>query len=346
MSSLSFLKILNELISAWTPLFCGVAYILVLLCARRVWILRRNIAHLHAYADMVEAQLATEQRAPNEESAMETAVIQRIKALLAEARAQATREPGRVTLRGCLSLEGVGKQLAAWRLVHDADRLSTDIWPDGHVSAHAVVAKEELKAIGTSAASALSETIAKAIDSEDPDRLRPLVKEAREMIFNARDTYFEDLSDWQNKALWLVIIAAAIVVLLASTLGHTSFLLLGATGGLLARLRKSMSIKSTGFDYGVSWSILFLAPMVGALTGWAGVMVADLVAGLDLLKLPENLLATATLADGTKLVSGIEANAKLVLAVMFGFSATLFEGVMSGAEAALTKKPVGGNNKK
>ena len=99
-------------------------------------------------------------------------------------------------------------------------------------------------------------------------------------------------------------------------------------------LRKTMGAKSVGFDYGVSWSVLFLAPLVGALTGWAGVLVSGFVVELDVLNLPTALVESCTLTDDTK----------MVMAVLFGFSATLFEGVMSGAEAALTKKPVGGSN--
>ncbi len=323
--------------TVWVPplvaLLLGVAYVMLLLCVRRVWIVSRNTIHLHAYADMVEARLTTEQDQQGGPSEENQALITTIKKMLDEARAQVPAGKRQTGWRGCLTIEGVGRQLAAWRMVHDADRLVTELWPLQHVKAYATVAKEELKAVKTPAADALSDVIAKIVDTDDGEALRAPVKEARGLIFEARDNYYEGLSDWQNKALWLVVVTAAIVVLIAAVLGHSTFLLLGAVGGLLARLSKTMTAKTIGFDYGVSWSVLFLAPLVGALTGWAGVLVSGFVTELHVLN-PAITQSTCALAADTN----------MVLAVLFGFSATLFEGVMSGAEAALTKKPAGASS--
>lgn len=329
----------SSLATVWGPplvaLLLGVGYVMLLLCVRRVWIISRNTVHLHAYADMVEARLTTEQAQQGEQSAANQALIPTIKKMLDEARAQVPAGNKQTGWRDCLTIEGVGRQLAAWRMVHDADRRVTELWSRQHVKAYATVAKEELKAVKTPAADALSDVIAKTVDTETDhgEALRALVKEARGLIFEARDNYYEGLSDWQNKALWLVVVTAAIVVLIAAVLGHSTFLLLGAVGGLLARLSKTMTAKTIGFDYGVSWSVLFLAPLVGALTGWAGVLVSGFVMELHVLN-PAITESTCALTGDTN----------MVLAVLFGFSATLFEGVMSGAEAALTKKPAGASS--
>lgn len=328
------------LLTAWTPLLCVVAYIATLLYARRVWILRRNTAHLLAYLDTLDAHLQTEQQQSQNQNPVSVAAIEEIKGLLLKAREHALKDDLDSFWRNFLSLDGVTHQLAAWRRAHDADRLITELWADDHVAAHAVVAKEELKAIGSAPAHTLAEKIGYVINANSTTQLRPLIKEARSLLFNARDTYFEELSDWQHKALWLVVITGAIVVLLATTEHNILFLLLGAIGGLLARLSKAISSKDVGFDYGVSWSILFLAPLVGALMGWAGVLIADFILAMDILKLPGKLLTTLTESDGDKLV--MSENTRNVMAILFGFSATLFEGVMSGALSALTKKPGGG----
>ena len=338
MQCVGFIDCAHTLATVFGPplvaLLLGTGYVLLLLCVRRVWIISRNTVHLHAYADMVEARLTMEQDKPDELTPVEGKLIPRIRKMLHEARAQVPVEEKQTRWRSCLTIAGVGRQLAAWRMVHDADRMVTDLWSPQQGQAYATVAKGELKAGKSPAAGALSESIAKIVDKENGEVLRPLVKEARGLIFEARDNYYEGLSDWQNKALWLVVVTAAIVVLLAAVLGHATFLLLGATGGLLARLSKTMTAKTIGFDYGVSWSVLFLAPLVGALTGWAGVLVSDFVAEMHVLNLPAIIQSTCALAN----------DAKMVLAVLFGFSATLFEGVMSGAEAALTKKPAGGSS--
>lgn len=311
-------------------LLCG-GYIVLLMVAKCAWIYRRNQMHLHAYADMIEAQLTAEQDKPEKTNKTESAVIPEIKALLAQARAQ-------VPLEGhssCWSFTVVGRQLAAWRLVHDADRIATDLWPEAHVTAYAVVASEELKSIATSTSTALAAKIGEFLKShKNEPTLRALVKEARGLIFGARDCYYEDLSDWQNKATWLVFVTTAILFILSAVMGNDKLLLLGAVGGLLARLRKTLASKSVGFDYGVSWSVLFLAPLVGALTGWAGVLLSVVFISPELLMLGSQVQLTWQTAASTE--------PGMVLALIFGFSATLFDRVMERAESALAKKPAGG----
>jgi hypothetical protein len=316
--------------AALTFLLC-IGYICLLLLARCIWIYQRNHMHLRAYADMVEARLQAEQDKPEQHTRNEQLVTQAVASLLSRAREHIPADGSPPCLKSFLSSGGVGKQLAAWRLVHDADRIATDIWPDGHVEAYAVVAKEELKGIGSGAASALSEQLVKVMESGNKHGLKSLVKEARRLLFNSRDEYYESLADWQNKSVWLVCVTALVLFLVSAFLGGERFLILGAVGGLLARLGKSMKSRSAGFDYGVSWSILFLAPLVGALTGWAGVLLSDFVAGLEVLTFP----------GWDKSAKLLPLEVKSVLAVFFGFSATLFEGVMAGAEAALTKQPAG-----
>ena len=155
------------------------------------------------------------------------------------------------------------------------------------------------------------------------------------MVFEVRDGYYEDLSDWQNKATWLVFVTAIILFMVAVVLGNDKLLLLGAVGGLLARLRKTLSAKKTGFDYGVSWAVLFLAPLVGALTGWAGVLLAVVFMDPSVLHLTADEFTWQT-AAGTE--------PGMVLAIVFGYSATLFDRVLAGAETALTKTPEGGSS--
>ncbi len=335
---MDIMALLEMLITAWTPFFCLVAYIMFLLYARRIWICRRNIAHLYAYTDMVKIQLAAEQHEPDIIDPVEQAVIPKIEHLLSAARTTIQNEQSVKGWRSFLSPEDISQQLAAWRLIHDADRLATDLWRNEHVEAKAIVVKESLKELDTAPAKELSEAIATTLKNKTPDKLRPLVKEARGMLFNARDNYFEELSDWQNKALWLVLVASIIIILIAAVpqLSYSIYMLLGAIGGLLARLRKTLTArKSSGFDYGVSWSMLFLAPLIGALTGWTGILLSQFVVELKVFNIPDTILQSELLMS----------NAKLALAVVFGYSATFFEKVMSGAEATLTKKPVGDDSK-
>lgn len=340
---MEFLTIIKNLLLAVAPLLCFIAYIAILLYARRTWILQRNTAHLLAYIDTLDANLKSARQCTQNQPQNSNCTIDEIDDLLKKAR-QAMHENSSSLWRGMFSLGGISHQIAAWRRAHDADQLAISLWPDERISAYAMVAKEELKAIGSSAANALSEKIATLIEASKNSELRSHVTEARRLISNSRDNYYEELSDWQQKALWLVIVTGAIVLLLATTDQSTTiYLLFGATGGLLARLAKTMSAKDIGFDYGVSWSILFLAPLVGALMGWAGVMISDFMLALDILKLPDTLFSKVAEKKGE--LNILSDNSKDVLSLLFGFSATLFERVMSGAITTLTKKPAGSEKK-
>lgn len=307
-------------------------YLGLLLFARCTWIYRRNHMHLRAYADMVEAQLGVHRDQSVTGAEKDSAVKSQVMTLLGHAREHVPDNKG----SSCLTIPGVGRQLAAWRLVHDAERTAVDVLPAEVVQAHAALLVEELKGLGTDTSKALAENISECLEGGSKDDLRQLVKEGRGLIFDARDCYYEDLSDWQNKAVWLVVVTAVILFLVTITMGNSKLLLLGAIGGLLARLRKTMAAKTVGFDYGVSWSVLFLAPLIGALTGWAGVLLAVVFIEPNVLHVPASQF-TWTNAAHTE--------PGMVLAIVFGFSATLFDRVMSGAEAALTKQPAGNRSK-
>ena len=131
-----------------------------------------------------------------------------------------------------------------------------------------------------------------------------------------------------------------IISALGFAAGNIKLCLLGAIGGLLSRLRKVLWRKHLGFDYGVSWSTLFLSPLVGALTGWSGVLLIMVLTKLDVLG---NVFRTALDFKWSEAGDHPEA---LALAVAFGFSATLFERMMERIESTLAKGPlvVGGKD--
>ena len=322
------------------------SYILLLIVTRRAWILRRNTEYLLFYLSQLEARKAIDSKKNTTSAQPSNAeVLVQIDRLMKEAKEMVDPENCQLFKSFRLLPDGQEKQLSAWRKAHEADQLLTELWSDQQITAHATVAKGELNVVNTATANALAEKIIQELSKGTPANLRTLVTEARGLIFNARDDYFEGLSDWQNKALWLIFMTVIIVTLLAIT--HEKempYMLLGATGGLLVRLAKAINTKNIVFDYGVSWSMLFLAPIVGALMGWTGVLISEFVATLDVLNLPQSMIqATCKLENGKEVIVQIADNAKNVLAVLFGFSATFFERVMSGAITALTKKIASSN---
>ncbi len=220
-----------------------------------------------------------------------------------------------------------GEQLANWRKVHEAKTLTIDLMTDETLKSHGVALTEELKSIDHPARERLYSEIENQLKA-DPEKfsvdlLKSLLKEAQSLIFNDRDEYFESLADWQNRAMWMSISALVILVLLSGTIGNTHFFILGAIGGLLSRLRTAMGMKNAAFDYGVTWSRLFLAPLVGALTGWSGALISMVFIKYNILPINTETIHLPTTWENA------EGNGFLMtMAIAFGFSATLFEHVM------------------
>jgi hypothetical protein len=158
--------------------------------------------------------------------------------------------------------------------------------------------------------------------------LKALVKEAKSTIYRDEDERFEALADAQNKALWLVFMAAVILFGLSWIFVEAQVLFLaGAAGGLLARLRKVVTKRSLPFDYGVSWTVLFLTPLVGALTGWAGTLLFVLLQSWGLI------------GEQFKNISVDNPTwASVMVALVFGYSATLFEKFVEQLEESISKK--------
>lgn len=300
---------------------------------------------------------------------------------MARVREQAEREPANTKalefldmastrLNNDLKILGVdaswvaftGRQLAAWRLIHNAECLLIHscgaelLQERAHVTANqlaeihdfaraAVLRKriagllqelELAQAAQTSQAS--SPAGANPADSSEGmeqqserllRRLEAVTAEGRWLVFQLQDSRFEELADHQNKALFLIFTAVLILVGISVLIpAALPVLVVGSVGGLLARLRKVMYKRSTGFDYGVSWIGVFLAPLVGALTAWSGVLLFHVLRDWDLLT---DKLAISI--DPPNLNT-------LVVALAFGFSATLFERFMERFEHTAVK-PLG-----
>jgi hypothetical protein len=81
--------------------------------------------------------------------------------------------------------------------------------------------------------------------------------------------------------------------------------------------------------YGISWVPLFLAPLLGALTAWAGLQFIATLQALHVLDLSSLIRPETTFRDAP-------APAVLGLAVLLGFSERLFNQLGSQAEKVLS----------
>jgi hypothetical protein len=149
-------------------------------------------------------------------------------------------------------------------------------------------------------------------------------------LYDARDTKFTNLATQQNKVTWMVFVGLAIMAALV-TQDYTDLLLAGAVGGLLSRLQRELVRRDVPSDYGLSWSILFLSPVTGALSAWAGVLLMQAFQKLHVIDLSGLLPDTVDLKHPPGAVLGV--------AIVFGISERLLDRLVRQASDEIAAQP-------
>lgn len=161
--------------------------------------------------------------------------------------------------------------------------------------------------------------------SETEERLyRSLLKEGMRLYYEDRDDYFEMLADWQNRGVWLTYAALLCIMILAFTGTNPLILIAGGIGGLLSRLRSAMKSKPAPSEYGLSWTPLFLTPLVGVLTGWAGTIIFIVLVKVQVFS--QELIGNVHATDDSTMP------VLMMIAIACGYSATFFEKMISRVE--------------
>jgi hypothetical protein len=123
-------------------------------------------------------------------------------------------------------------------------------------------AEQRLREFKTPAATSLADLLHTATSSPalpvPLDRWRALLAEALAALYEHGDRAYFELASWHSKMMWLVGSALLLIFALAATLQNAVLLLLGAVGGLLSRLARTVSSADTANDYGATWGALFL----------------------------------------------------------------------------------------
>jgi hypothetical protein len=148
--------------------------------------------------------------------------------------------------------------------------------------------------------------------------------------YNARDTKFTNLATQQNKVTWMVFTGLVIMGALIS-LGYEVLLLAGAVGGVLSRLQRELVRRDVPSDYGLSWSVLFLSPVSGALSAWAGLLLLQSLQRFNVIDLAQ------LLPDDTDLTA--PSGAILGVAILFGLSERLLDRIVRQTEDEIATKP-------
>lgn len=185
-----------------------------------------------------------------------------------------------------------------------------------------------LQMVGPEAASLL-ERIEGVEESTAPRRNAALLQEANIFRHNRSDSNYEDLAGLLAKAVWLTVVALAIVVALSVLFDRESYFLFGAAGALISRLTRVFARRPKATDYGAEWSTLILAPAVGALAGWVGVLITTVLADPPFDVLSDHF---APLWDDATRPLGF------LVAFVFGFSERLFNRLLGVAETQVGGK--------
>jgi len=302
-----------------------ISYILVFLIFRRLFIVAPEFESLCAARWALDAMLDKENDDINEISNQH----KRARKLLEKS-------------RKCLSdteLEGFGvlpwraasaRYCAAWRLLHEAEReIAESEKSASPYRAVTILSRlKENKINGEESQNIFRylDAFIKNPDQQNPESIVRWVQEGEALLCRAEQLKIQAIQEARNKAFWLIVSAFASVFWLGFMIKASAPLLLaGAIGGLLARLSAAVKDTSTVFDYSVSWMVLFLTPLVGAIAGWFGVAIVQLFvqfSGFDN-KTIIDLMAPTGLA--------------FLVAFVFGWSARLFDAAANKLEGQLTR---------
>jgi hypothetical protein len=112
---------------------------------------------------------------------------------------------------------------------------------------------------------------------------RPLLVDAMRVYYDQRDTVYDSLTNQQTTGTWLAMLGLALVAVAAFAYHREPLLLFGALGGFLSRVSRLLRRRPGAKHFGVSAVVFMLAPVVGALSGFAGVAIAQGLAHLNVL---------------------------------------------------------------
>jgi len=166
----------------------------------------------------------------------------------------------------------------------------------------------------------------------DEEVAQALAHQLLSELYNARDTKFTNLATQQNKVTWMVFTGLVIMGALVS-LGYEQILLAGAVGGVLSRLQRELQRRDVPSDYGLSWSVLFLSPVSGALSAWAGLLLLQSLQDFGVVDLAQLLPAGVDLTDPSGAMLGV--------AILLGLSERVFDRLVRQAEDEIAVKPQG-----
>jgi hypothetical protein len=258
--------------SVWVGVVLWLAY-LVLFLGVRAWGVAGMLRELtRAEIESTRRRIRLQWEEPAQTTPSEQVLLDQVDGLLSEAERKVSWTLGD-RLRA-LGWNG-GAELAAWGLLHDAERLAVAGMAVPYLKARLERARGDLGELPEERQKIWKRILKKALeDLSRPDKQKE--EEARAILsafladlYEARDGRFARILKLQN-LLGFLILGALVPALALVLAGYGPILLAGAVGGLLSRLARVYRGSPKTPDYGLSWATVFPAPLFGALSAWAG----------------------------------------------------------------------------
>ena len=236
-----------------------------------------------------------------------------------------------------------GRELAAWTRLHELERqVVAFLVPEPRVVERAVYAETQLRSVNSPMASVVADRMRQtlqeivatggAVESHQHghavEHLKQQLGEGLAIIYDHTDTKFAALMEWHNKAMFLVYLSLVAIGVLGLVFQHEELFLVGAVGGLMSRMTRSLFREDVPNDYGASWTTLFLSPLLGALSAWVGITLIVWLVEFEVL------------GEAFKTISWSTPTGPVMIATAFtlGFSERLFTSLLSKVEGRVQQE--------
>ena len=277
-------------------------------------------------------RIQLEQKEPEAVTPSEQVVLNHVEALLQQAERTVSWTFGDKVKALCWN---GGAELAAWRLIHDAERLAVNAMATPHLKAWLQRALGDLSELPPARQAAWKEPLRKALDQSEVEA-RATLSAFLADLYEARDGQFMLVLKLQNMLTFMVLVGLLIGLALAIA-GYGPILLSGATGGLLRRMARVYRGGRRTPDYGLSWATVFPAPLFGALSAWAGLHLVAILQNQQILSL--EALGTLSQLLTPPIALQKDTVPLLALGALFGLSERLLDRMVEKTEE-LWKKQV------